>query len=254
MRQALVDGHGVLQKLKRRMKSAGCFVSDLHLLAARSSAAKYLEAVRAAAARCRIFVFGGDVFDFRWARTPLKCAAGEAADWLRELAAACPACQFYYLLGNHDYHEAFIERLVELDRDVANLTWNHDCLRLGTKVFLHGDVLGRRVTAESLIERRTRPRRHRIRETWEHQVYDLTVFAGLHKPVPYFIHPTRVVVRKIFRYLQRSGHGPESGVRDVYFGHVHRVLSDYRYRGVRFHSGGASIRGLRFQIVEFDLG
>ncbi len=235
------------------MGDEGCFVSDLHLLAARSSAARYLDAIWAAAARCRVFVFGGDVFDFRWARAPVKSAAEEAAAWLRGLAEACPACQFHYLLGNHDHHTLFIERLVELDRDVPNLAWDDDCLRLGTKVFLHGDVLGRGITAESLIERRTRPRRHRIPEPWEHQVYDLAVFAGLHKPVPYFVHPTRVVVRKILRYLRRSGHGPESGVRDVYFGHIHRVLSDYEYEGVRFHSGGAAIRGLRFRLVEFEV-
>jgi len=233
------------------MGLGGCFVSDLHLMTARSSASRYVEAIRAAAARSRVFVFGGDVFDFHWARIPIDCAAEEAASWLRELAEACPACQFHYLLGNHDHHEMFIDRLVELDRDVPNLAWDHDCLRLGTKVFLHGDVLGRGVTAETLVELRGRPHHHRVREVWEHQVYDLAVFARLHRPAPYFVHPTRVVVRKILRYLRRAGHGPESGVRDVYFGHIHRILSNYEYRGVRFHSGGASIRGLRFQIVEF---
>lgn len=235
------------------MRPAGCFISDLHLMTARSNAARYIDTIRAAAARAEVFVFGGDVFDFHWARMPIDRAAEEAASWLRELAQTCPRCRFHYLLGNHDHHEAFIDRLIELDRDVPNLAWDHDCFRLGSKVFLHGDVLGRGVTAESLVEHRARPHHHRVREVWEHQVYDLAVFAGLHKPIPYFVHPTRVVVRKILRYLRQSGQGPESGVRDVYFGHIHRVLSNYQYRGLRFHSGGASIRGLRFQIVEFDV-
>ena len=234
------------------MVQAGCFVSDLHLLTARSNAARYLATIRAAAARSQVFVFGGDVFDFRWARIPVEQAAEEAALWLRQLAGECPRCRFHYLMGNHDHHEAFIDRLIELDRDVSNLAWDHDYLRLGSKVFLHGDVLGRGVTAESLVELRSRPH-HRERELWEHQVYDLAVFARLHKPAPYFLHPTRVVVRKILRYLRRAGHGPESGVRDVYFGHIHRVLSNYQYRGIRFHSGGASIRGLRFQIIKFQV-
>ncbi len=235
------------------MVEVGCFVSDLHLLTARSSAARYIDAIRAAAARSRVFVFGGDVFDFHWARAPVEQAVEEAAQWLRELAEVCPRCRFHYLMGNHDYHASFIDRLIELDRDVPNLAWDHDFFRLGSKVFLHGDVLGRKVTAESLVERRARPHHHRVREPWEHQVYDLAIVAGLHKSVPYFVHPTRVVVRKILRYLRRAGHGEETGVRDVYFGHIHRVLSNYRYRGIGFHSGGASIRGLRFQIVEFEV-
>ncbi len=235
------------------MAPAGCFVSDLHLLTARSNAARYLAAIEAAAARSQVFVFGGDVFDFHWATIPAICAAAEAARWLRQLAETCPECQFHYLLGNHDHHAAFIERLIELDRDVPNLAWDHHCLRLGSKVFLHGDVLGRGITAERLIERRGRPHHHRVREVWEHQAYDLAITTGLHKPVPYFLHPTPIVVRKILRYLRRTGHGPEDGVRDVYFGHIHRVLSGYPCHGLRFHSGGASIRGLKFRIVEFEL-
>ncbi len=235
------------------MGQAGCFVSDLHLLTARSSAARYIGAIRTAAARSQVFVFGGDVFDFRWARMPVAHAAEHAAGWLRELAETCPLCQFHYLLGNHDHYEAFIDRLIELDRDIPNLTWDHHFLRSGSKVFLHGDVLGRGVTAESLVERRTRPHHYRAREAWEHQVYDLAVFAGLHRPIPYFVHPTRVVVRKVLRYLRRAGQGPETGVRDVYFGHIHRVLSNYRYQNVRFHSGGATIHGVRFHIVEFEM-
>lgn len=235
------------------MSATGCFVSDLHLLTSRSSAGRYLGAICEAALRSRVFVFGGDIFDFRWAGVPIEYAALDAAQWLREFAESCPHCQFHYLLGNHDHHDVFIERLVELDRDVPNLTWDHHVLRLGDKVFLHGDVLGRNVTAESLTARRTRLRHHRVRDAWEHQVYELAVLAGLHKPVPYVVHPARVVARGILRYLRRAGHGPESGVRDVYFGHVHRVIADYAYRGLHFHSGGAAIRGLPFKILEFSM-
>lgn len=235
------------------MTATGCFISDLHLLTSRSSAGRYLGAICEAALRSRVFVFGGDIFDFRWAGVPIERAARDAAQWLREFAESCPGCQFHYLLGNHDHHEVFIERLVELDRDVANLAWDHHFLRLGDKVFLHGDVLGRNVTAETLTARRTRLHHHRVRDTWEHQVYDLAVLAGLHRPVPYVVHPTRMVARGVLHYLRQAGHGPDSGVRDVYFGHVHRLITSYAYRGLRFHSGGAAIRGLPFEILEFQL-
>ena len=41
-----------------------------------------------------------------------------------------------------------------------------------------------------------------------------------------------------------------SGVRHVYFGHIHRRVSGYRYRGLTFHNGGAPMRGQHFRILE----
>ena len=236
-----------------KMNTTGCFVSDLHLLASRSSGARYYDDLHNTAAQSCVFVLGGDIFDFHWADTPIEYAAWEAAHWLRDLAHAYPRCQFHYLLGNHDHNDVFIERLIDLDRQVPNLTWDHHYLRLGSKIFLHGDVLGRNVTAETLTAERTRLHHHRVREVWEHQFYDLAVSAGLHKPVPFVVHPTRIVARKLLRHLRRIGHGPEAGVRDVYFGHIHRVITNYTYRGVRFHSGGAAIRGLQFRILQFPV-
>ena len=71
----------------------------------------------------------------------------------------------------------------------------------------------------------------------------------LHKPLPHLVYPKRIVARRILAYLDDIRHGPGEGVRDVYFGHIHRNLSGYRCGGVVFHHGGAPIKGLKFRIV-----
>ena len=230
------------------------FVSDLHLLANRSNAARYTVAIRAAATKADAFVLGGDIFDFRWARE--ECPhrpVEEAADWLRSLAVEFPRCEFHFVLGNHDYHQGFIERLDALEDEVANLTWHPYYLRLGRSVFLHGDVADGRLTPEALSVRRARALHGHRRRGWlPNLCYDLVVAARLHKPLPYLIYPRRRVARRILAYLEKIGHGPAAGVRNVYFGHTHRNLAHYRYGGLVFHNGGAPIKGLRFRILRAE--
>ena len=90
------------------------FVSDLHLFANRSNAHRYLAQIAIAASQADVFVLGGDIFDFRWSSLPTARAVGRAAEWLDALLASSPACQFHLVLGNHDYHQVFIDRLVRL--------------------------------------------------------------------------------------------------------------------------------------------
>ena len=232
-----------------------CFLSDLHLLARRSTAARYMHAIRAAAARSTAFVLGGDIFDFRWAttRTPAE-AVDWSVRWLYELVSQFPKCHFHYLLGNHDYHQPLMDRLAELDGTLENLSWHRYCLRLGDCVFLHGDVAERYVNAETLAT---------VRSKWLHvgrsgpirgRLYDLLVGCRMHKALLWAVFPRRRVARRILTYLNDTGHGPEDGVRGVYFGHTHRAMADYRYGGLSFHNGGAAIRGMKFQILQASRG
>jgi len=197
-------------------------------------------------------VLGGDIFDFRWSTLATDHATVEAAvRWLEQLTRQCPECQFHYLLGNHDYHDPFMRRLAQLQSDVHNLAWHKFYLRLGDAVFLHGDVADRRMTtAQSLADDRARWLYDAQRGPLHHRMYDLAVRAGLHRPLPYLVHPKRRVAKRILRYLEDIGQGPHSGARNIYFGHIHRRLSNYRYGGLSFHNGGAPIKGQRFHIVE----
>ena len=70
----------------------------------------------------------------------------------------------------------------------------------------------------------------------------MVVLTRLHKPVPHLVYARRIVVRRIYQYLESIGQGPATGVRDVYFGHTHRRLSNYRYRGLIFHNGAPRSR------------
>lgn len=228
------------------------FVSDLHLFANRSDAHRYLEEIARAASQADLFVLGGDIFDFRWARIPILRAVQMAGRWLSELAALCPNCQFHLVLGNHDYHQALIDRLEELDREVSNLAWHRYYVRLGDAVFLHGDVADKVMDARRLTEAREDWLDGRRRGPFLSALYDVVVMTRLHKPVPHLVYAKRIVVRRILKYLESIGEGPEAGVRNVYFGHTHRKLSNYHYRGLTFHNGGAPIKGVKFRIIEAE--
>lgn len=226
------------------------FVSDLHLFANRSNAHRYLEEIVRTASRAETFILGGDIFDFRWSRLPTRRAVQRAMEWLAELTASCPQCRFHLVLGNHDYHQVFIDRLAMAETGMANLAWHRYYVRLGTSVFLHGDVADKEMNAQTLAEAREEWLDSRRRGPFLSALYDVVVLTRLHKPMPHLIFSKRIVVRRILKYLESIGQGPGSGVRDVYFGHTHRSLTNHYYRGLRFHNGGAPIKGVRFRILE----
>ncbi len=226
------------------------FVSDLHLLANRSNAHRYLEEIARAASRAEVLVLGGDTFDFRWSHIPILKAVDRAVHWLMVLTSSCPHCHFHLVLGNHDYHQAFIDRLVELDRQVCNLSWHRYYVRLGNSVFLHGDVANKEMDARMLTEFREKWLDGRQRGPFASLLYDVVVLTRLHKPMPHLVFTKQIVVRRILKYLESIGEGPKNGVRDVYFGHTHRKLANYHYRGLAFHNGGAPIKGMKFRIIE----
>ena len=230
------------------------FVSDLHLLADRSRAADHHDEIVAAAARADVFVLGGDIFDFRWAtRHTADEAVDEAARWLVDLAGQRAECRFHFLLGNHDYHRPFIDRLVELERALDNFSWHRFYYRVGGRVFLHGDVADRRNDAAMLAAARARWLHRKPRGPVWSRMYDVVVSAGLHRPIPLVVYRRRTVARRIHAYLENIGQGPEDGVRNVYFGHTHRAMHNYQYRGLAFHNGGAPIKGMRFRVVRAEL-
>jgi UDP-2,3-diacylglucosamine hydrolase len=227
------------------------FVSDLHLFARRSEAHHYLEEISRTAAQAAEFILGGDIFDFRWAtHATLGQAIGEAVFWLEELAYDCPCCQFHFLLGNHDYHQGLIDRLDDLSERLGNFVWHQFYYRQGANIFIHGDVAERRTTAAMLAGQRARWLHRRKRGPPLLRLYDLAISARLHRPWPYVVYRRKTVAKRILAYLEDLRQGPKQGVRHVYFGHIHRPMAGYRYGGLIFHNGGASIRGTKFRILE----
>ena len=226
------------------------FLSDLHLLTSRTNAHEYRESLATAAAAADVFVLGGDIFDFTWSRSESHAQSFDhAAGWLEGLLLACPTCRFVYILGNHDHHEGFIERLDELAALHPMFEWRHDYLRIGDTVFLHGDVADRKMTAHKLAKKRTKWGRKRRKGKFANTVYDWAVNTKLHKPIPY-LNYRKLCAHRILAYLESIGEGAATGLRHVYFGHIHRPFVNYYYRGVGFHNSGAALKGLKSRILE----
>jgi hypothetical protein len=239
----------------KAMPAAHFFVSDLHLFSRRSLAPQHKTALHDAAAKASTFVLGGDIFDFRWSTLPSHDrTVGAAIGWLEDLTAVNPGCSFHFVFGNHDYNRQFVAALDRLSSRTKNLDWHRTHLRLGDSLFLHGDVADKpQLCHEKLLLRR--------QKYWEDEVakgnvanaiYDWAIHARLHH-LSKLVHRHRRVTSRLLHYVERIGHGLESGLKHVYFGHTHHAMSNYQRGGVLFHNGGAPMKGLEFRIVPVDL-
>ena len=195
-------------------------------------------------------MLGGDIFDFQWTMLEsVDATVTAASQWLAELTAASPNCQFHLLLGNHDHHGEFIDQLDGLDQRHANFSWHPYYVRMGNSLFLHGDAADGNGCPLKLERKRMKKPVTKKRGVTANWLYDMFVRAGLHRPVPVIAYPKGRTAKRLLKYMAQIGHGPESGVEHVYFGHTHRELDNYRYGGIAFHNGGAPMQGVPFRIV-----
>lgn len=226
------------------------FLSDLHFFSSRSTAPAHEPEINDCAKRAHTLILGGDIFDFKWSRhSTLRTSVNEAVNWLERLVTNHQECSFYYLLGNHDSHPDFVTELDRLAFQHANLEWQPHILRLGSCVFLHGDVIDGGLDHQSIDARRRKHEEKPLPMAYRHWLYDAAVQAKLHCLVANVARRHGWVLKKVYRYLAEQGLEAETGIKDVYFGHTHRPLRSVEYRGLRFHNGGASIRGVSFHII-----
>ena len=227
------------------------FVSDLHMYSSRSQEERYLAEIEEKAARADNFVLGGDIFDFRWSMmTSIETTVVHAVHWLRELIVDCPNCHFYYILGNHDYHQPLMDRLDRLAATFDNFSWEPFYLRLGRSVFIHGDAADRMSTGEELAVARARWLDAEKRGRMANRLYDFAVANRLHAPVVRLVKTKKRTAKRIAAYLRDIGQDSSTGTRNVYFGHTHFSFTHYRFGGLTFHNGGAPIKGLHFEILK----
>ncbi|WP_437203812.1 metallophosphoesterase [Planctomicrobium sp. SH664] len=230
-----------------------CFVSDLHLFAKRSTASRHLDRMIEVARDCDQFILGGDIFDFRWSTLGSDEATARAASlWLREFVDRTGNCSVHFLCGNHDDHPLMHAALPQLQGELTNFTWSRFYHRLGNTLFLHGDVADRTTTA-AILERQRDSFRHTTRSPLQHTLYDLVIRAQLHRIAPTAVYPRKRVARRILSYMEHIGHGPETGVEHVCFGHTHRSVDHYHLRNVTFHNCGAPIGSGKFRIVKREV-
>lgn len=202
-----------------------------------------------AASEAGLFVLNGDIFDFQWSIYPdLGQSLWFVENWIGDLVGRHPQCQFVFIMGNHDSLPPYAELLEGLSARYVNLTWDPFYLKVGEKVFLHGDVYNS-PTPQTLAAYRAKwhgpPRK-----AWAHTAY--YVFACLR--VPRLVHALSSrhrPVADVIAYL-KAELGPRfPEVHDVYYGHTHKPHSNFIQQGLRFHNTGATLHGVRSRIQTF---
>ena len=241
--------------MNRHHATASAYVvSDLHMFCKRSEADFHMPAIHKAAEKADYFVLNGDTFDFRCSTLEsTEATVREANRWLEKLAADHPSCHFHFLLGNHDCHHAFVHELERLVDKTPNLDWHPYYLRLGDTLFLHGDVANRKMTHCMLEASRNSWVKERQRGRTANLMHDVAFQFNVHKAVSQLAHPTKRVLRRVMAYLESMEPHIMDGVRHVYFGHTHVAMTNYAYRGLRFHNGGAPMRNVTFNILRAEI-
>lgn len=227
------------------ISQSGYVVSDLHLFAGWSKASKYLKKMRSAATGADFFVLNGDIFDFRWTTMPsVERTAKAAAEWLGDFAAVNPNCVFHYVLGNHDCCENFVEHLEMAADEISNLNWHPSHLRMGSALFMHGDlpIGGKAPFSREICSAETKKGNMLSRS------YGRLIKMGAHKSLCLFFRKKRCA-KRILREVRSDADGPADGVTDIYFGHTHVPFSGYTYDGVTFHNTGSTIWDLEFNML-----
>ncbi len=228
----------------------GHTVSDLHLLTNRSSADRLMPRLHRAASDAGLFVLNGDIFDFRWSKYRRLTPSLEYVErWIGDLVSRHPHCQFIFITGNHDSLPAYMDLLDQLADRSDNLAWEPHYLQLGPKVFLHGDVR-ESPTPERLAAYRARWHKPPHRKRWAHAAY----FVFTWSRIPRLLHemvPTHRLAAAVTKYLRLELGAAFDEVSDVYCGHTHRPVTDYRWGHLRFHNTGATIHGVRSRIQSF---
>ncbi len=234
-------------------KSNAVFVSDLHLFSKRSTGDLILPELRQRTRQTHTVVLGGDIFDFKWSthRSDAHSVEG-AVRWIEDLLSVNDSCEFHYILGNHDSRPEFVGRLEGIAASHENFQWHRYFARLDHCLFLHGDVADGTLDHGQLDSRRQKFERKKKKTGLWHVAYDMAIHARLHRLAVLSIREM-VVLRRTHEYLDRIGHGKSHGVTDVYFGHTHIELDGIRFEGLRYHNGGAAIKGMKFRIVETTL-
>ena len=231
------------------------FISDLHLFSNRSNAETYWPVIDEAVERADILMLGGDIFDFKWTKLKsINDTVDAATEWLERLTRKHAGRRIHMLLGNHDHLQKLIQRIEALMENETNLSWDPYFVRVCNCIFLHGDVANAKTDAGTLKSLRARHLDPRKKRRAMNLLYDVAVTMRVHTATVRIAHPHRRTAARILYYLDSIGHGPQTGIQKIVFGHTHRVLTGHEYQGVQFYNCGAAIKGLDFRVVEVETG
>ena len=225
----------------------GSVISDLHLFTHRSDGARCADEIRQGLGESDFFVLNGDIFDFRWSIFPTLDETLDAAEaWLTEALAVNPNCQVHYVMGNHDCPARFAVHLEELAQRTPNFNWHPSHVRIGSNLFLHGDLPISLRPCDPF--HRTPGHIERRKGKLLNMAYLALISTRLHRITDRLHSPARCAQR-IHQSLTSDRTGLAEGLTDVYFGHVHYVMRDFKYNGLSFHNTGSAVRHLKSKII-----
>lgn len=221
----------------------GFVVSDIHMFTSRSEWQFAIKTIKSKAKTFDFCVLNGDIFDFRWGLFPTVAEHMRAGKtFLTALCEEFPNCVFYYVLGNHDRHPAFIRHLNRIE--AKNFIYALFDIRLGNNLFLHGDHL--LSTRKPVVKRQ-----HRKSYKPDHLFHYIYAFAVEKKIHTLFEKrwPAKICAIKII-----NGYRNLIGIKKIYFGHTHSPFSDYRFKGIEFTNTGSFIKNSQSIIgtAEYD--
>lgn len=221
----------------------GIFLSDLHLFSRRSVGQQRWEQHRSLVSTADSIVLGGDIFDFRWSRYgSLNATLAAASDWLEGAIALNPCASWIYLLGNHDCHPRMQSLLSTFCERYPRFDWSENVWRIGSSVFLHGDILDGVKSQWGIENYRKGFHDEEPQGEIGNLLYSAVIRARLHTIVPRLRYTRRQTCIRLLRYLESIDRGLHSDVRNIYFGHTHVPMNNYSFDRFRFHNPGSGIR------------
>lgn len=234
--------------------TTGLFLSDLHLFSRRSVGQRHWEQSTDAIASATSIVLGGDMFDFRWSQLgSLDASLDAAAAWLENAIALNPSASWVYLLGNHDCHPRMQALLKSISEQHPTFNWSPTFWRIGSNVFLHGDVLDGIRHVGGLERYRARFHDEKAKGQLSNLLYSAVVQTRLHGLVPRVRHTRQQTCRTLLEYLKGCETALLPEVQNIYFGHTHVPMLGYRFDRFNFHNAGSGIRHSTFKPASFDV-
>lgn len=214
----------------------GFVISDFHFCDPAQLQGQLAARVESLAATGDFLIFNGDTFDFRGHEQDSKTLMEKGASFLETLARKYPSCRFFFIQGNHDGLVPVRLELSKLERNQDNFSFCPVCLRIGGKLFLHGDL----PFEKSLEDPFVRPDRIRDNRPWRFRgrCYVLILRSGLYRG-PFSCLVKWYAARGILKWLDQTPQDFRSRVREVYYGHIHLPFADYRQGGILFHNSGS---------------
>jgi UDP-2,3-diacylglucosamine hydrolase len=235
------------------MPTSGLVISDLHLLAKRSLGESLLDGIKPQLERCDVLILNGDTFDFRWSTLRNETDSIAAAiGWLDDRLEMMEGRDLHFIHGNHDCIHGFSKSLEPLQQKWPNLHLHRYLLRLGARIFLHGDCANRKMDQAGLEATRIGWANDKPRGALSAALYDIADLSGLSLAFHRCYFPQETAVTRVAYHLDAALPGWRESTGDCYFGHTHMPFRDHRHAGISFHNTGSGIRGMGFQPIEFE--